>query len=52
MVYLDAYGVQDLETRKPIAKDTVFRLESMTKPIVGVALMMLWEQGNWTLEDT
>jgi CubicO group peptidase (beta-lactamase class C family) len=51
VVYLDAYGVQDLVTRKPVAKDTIFRIASMTKPIVGVAMMMLWEQGKWTLDD-
>jgi CubicO group peptidase (beta-lactamase class C family) len=47
----DAYGVQDLETRKPIARDTIFRIASMTKPIAGVAMMMLWEQGKWSLDD-
>jgi CubicO group peptidase (beta-lactamase class C family) len=51
VVYLDAYGVQDLATKKPVASDTIFRLASMTKPIVGVAMMMLWEQGKWTLDD-
>src|SRR6266571_658344 len=51
VVYLDAYGVQDLTTKKPVRSDTIFRLASMTKPIVGVAMMMLWEQGKWTLED-
>jgi CubicO group peptidase (beta-lactamase class C family) len=51
VVYLDAYGVQDLTTMKPVARDTIFRLASMTKPIVGVAMMMLWEQGKWTLDD-
>jgi CubicO group peptidase (beta-lactamase class C family) len=50
-VYLDAYGVQDLATKKPVRSDTIFRLASMTKPIVGVAMMMLWEQGKWTLDD-
>ncbi len=50
-MYLDAYGVQDLATRKPVTKDTIFRLASMTKPIVGVAMMMLWEEGKWTLDD-
>lgn len=50
VVYLDAYGVQDLAT-KPVTKDTIFRIASMTKPIVGVAMMMLWEQGKWTLDD-
>jgi CubicO group peptidase (beta-lactamase class C family) len=51
VVYLDAYGVQNLATRKPVTKDTIFRIASMTKPIVGVAMMMLWEQGKWTLDD-
>ena len=46
VVYVDAYGVQDLATRKPVASDTIFRLASMTKPIVGAAMMMLWEQGS------
>ncbi|MDA0207678.1 MAG: serine hydrolase [Acidobacteria bacterium] len=51
VVYLDAYGVQDFETKKPVASDTIFRIASMTKPIVGVAMMMLWEQDKWTLDD-
>ena len=51
VVHFDAYGVRDLETRKPVEKDTIFRIASMTKPIVGVAMMMLWEQGKWTLDD-
>ena len=51
VVYRDAYGVQDLTNRKPVGTDTIFRIASMTKPIVGVAMMMLWEQGKWTLDD-
>ena len=51
VVYNDAYGVQDFVTKKPVASDTFFRLASMTKPIVGVAMMMLWEQGKWALDD-
>ena len=51
VVNFDAYGVQDLETKQPVTKDTIFRIASMTKPIVGVAMMMLWEQGKWTLDD-
>jgi len=51
VVYLDAYGVQDLETGKPVASNTIFRLASMTKPIVGVAMMMLWEEGKWNLDE-
>jgi CubicO group peptidase (beta-lactamase class C family) len=51
VVYLDAYGVQDLTTKRPVTSDTIFRLASMTKPIVGVAMMMLWEEGKWALDD-
>jgi CubicO group peptidase (beta-lactamase class C family) len=51
VVHFDAYGVKNLETRAPLTKDTIFRIASMTKPIVGVAMMMLWEEGKWTLDD-
>ena len=51
VVHFDAYGKRDLEAAKPVEKDTIFRIASMTKPIVGVAMMMLWEQGKWTLDD-
>ena len=51
VVHFDAYGVQDLESKRPVTKDTIFRIASMTKPIVGVAMMMLWEEGKWTLDD-
>jgi CubicO group peptidase (beta-lactamase class C family) len=48
---MEAFGYQDLEARKPLAKDSIFRIASMTKPIVGAAMMMLYEQGKWTLDD-
>jgi CubicO group peptidase (beta-lactamase class C family) len=51
VVHFDAYGVQNLETKQPVTKDTIFRIASMTKPIVGVAMMMLWEEGKWSLDD-
>ena len=51
VVMFDAYGYQDLDAKKPMAKDTIFRIASMTKPITGVAMMMLWEQGKWSLDD-
>lgn len=35
----------------PMAEDTIFRIRSMTKPITGVAMMQLWEQGKWKPED-
>jgi CubicO group peptidase (beta-lactamase class C family) len=51
IVHFDAYGVQDLESKRPVTRDTIFRIASMTKPIAGVAMMMLWEEGKWTLDD-
>ena len=51
VVHFDAYGVKDLESKAPVTKDTIFRIASMTKPIVGVAMMMLWEEGKWSLDD-
>ena len=46
-----AYGVQSLATGAPITRDTIFRLYSMSKPITGVAMMMLFEDGRWQLDD-
>jgi CubicO group peptidase (beta-lactamase class C family) len=51
VVMVDSFGYQDLEAKKPLARDTIFRIASMTKPIAGVAMMMLWEEGKWTLDD-
>jgi CubicO group peptidase (beta-lactamase class C family) len=47
----EAHGYQDIAAKTAMAKDTIFRIASMTKPIVGVAMMMLWEEGKWTLDD-
>lgn len=41
------YGDRDVETKTPLAPDTIFRDYSMTKPITGVAMMILFEQGKW-----
>ena len=51
VVAFDSYGYQNLETKTALAKDTIFRIASMTKPIVGVAMMMLFEEGKWKLDD-
>ena len=45
------YGVQDLAAAKPMQKDTIFRIYSMTKPITGVAMMILYEEGKWNPKD-
>jgi CubicO group peptidase (beta-lactamase class C family) len=45
------YGYQDIETGKPMVLDSIFRIQSMTKPITCVALMMLYEHGLFHLND-
>lgn len=44
-------GVRALESGAPIEDDTIYRIYSMTKPITGVAMMMLWEEGKFELDD-
>jgi CubicO group peptidase (beta-lactamase class C family) len=51
VVHFDAYGSRDLAGGAPMQKDTIFRIASMTKPICGAAMMMLWEEGKWKLTD-
>jgi len=51
VVSLDAYGKQDASAPTPMATDSIFRIASMTKPIAGVAMMQLFEQGKWKLDD-
>lgn len=46
-----AYGFQDLEQQTPMRLDTIARIYSMTKPIAGVAMMMLYEEGKWQPSD-
>ncbi len=51
LVHKGTYGWQDLENQVPMAEDTIFRIFSMTKPITGVAMMMLYEEGKFALDD-
>ena len=51
VVHLETYGLMDVERQKPVQLDTIFRFYSMTKPIASVALMMLYEEGRFQLED-
>src|SRR4029453_3709780 len=46
-----AYGYQDLESQTPMKIDTITRIYSMTKPVTGVAMMMLYEEGKWKPTD-
>src|SRR5262249_40592551 len=47
----EAYGLADLESRKPMSKDDLFWIASMSKPITGVAMLMLLEDGKVRLTD-
>lgn len=49
--YFEAVGVQDLQTRTPMTARSLFRIYSMTRPITSVAVMMLIEEGRFTLDD-
>ena len=45
------YGQRDIAAAVPMTKDTIFRDYSMTKPVTGVAMMILYEQGKWLPSD-
>ena len=52
VVHFEQVGQLDKELNKPMTEDAVFRIYSMTKPIICVALMTLYEQGRFQLTDT
>ena len=41
------YGKKDIASGAPMTRDTIFRIFSMTKPVTGVAMMILYEEGKW-----
>ena len=49
VAHFEAYGMMDIEADKPMQKDTIFRIYSMTKPIAAAGVMMLCEEGKLTL---
>ena len=51
IAYWKTVGMADREAGKPMRDDAIFRIYSMTKPIVGVALMTLYEEGKFSLRD-
>ena len=51
IIYSETYGQADREAGKAMTDDAIFRIYSMTKPITGVALMMLYEEGKFRLND-
>ena len=50
-VYFESFGVRDVDSRRPMTADTIFRIYSMSKPITSVAAMMLVEDGKLALDD-
>lgn len=50
-VYFNTFGMADREANVPMARDTLVQIFSMTKPITGVALLTLYEQGKIDLDD-
>lgn len=51
VVYERAWGVRDVAARTPLRMDDLFRLASQTKAITSVAVMMLWEEGRFGLDE-
>ena len=51
VAYVKAQGLMDVERNKPVCRDTIFRIYSMTKPITSIAMMQLYEQGRFLLDD-
>ncbi len=51
IAHFETHGLMDLESKKPMAKDAIFRIMSMTKPVVGVSVLMCMEEGKVRLND-
>src|ERR1700691_5490652 len=51
VVHLEAHGLADIEAKKPMSKDSLFWIMSMTKPVVGTATLMMMEDGKLRLTD-
>ena len=50
-VYFGTAGMADRNAKRPMRRDTIVQIFSMTKPVTGVALMQLWERGKFRLDD-
>jgi CubicO group peptidase (beta-lactamase class C family) len=51
VAYHEAFGLMDIESKKPMVKDGIFEIMSMTKPVIGVATLMMMEEGKVRLQD-
>lgn len=51
IAYFETFGSENPRTAAAMRKDSIFRIYSMTKPVVSVAVMMLWEEGRFDIDD-
>src|SRR5919202_439465 len=51
VVHYQAHGLMDIETNRAMQPDAIFRIASMTKPVTGVAVLMMMEEGKLRLND-
>ena len=51
LAFAETYGKADVERNKPVRPDTIYRIYSMTKPLTSTAIMMLYEEGRFQLDD-
>lgn len=51
IIYYKAFGMADNESKRPLKRDDIFRIASQTKAVTSTAVMMLWEQGKFSLDD-
>ena len=51
LIYFENYGFSEISSKKELDDNDIFRIASMTKPIVSIGLMMLYEQGKFNLND-
>jgi CubicO group peptidase (beta-lactamase class C family) len=51
VIAFNAVGQKDVRKADPVQKDSIFRIYSMTKPLTGLAMMMLYEEGKWRIDD-
>ncbi|MDE0636425.1 MAG: serine hydrolase [Candidatus Poribacteria bacterium] len=51
IAHFETIGMQDIENKKPVEPDTIFRIYSMSKPITSVAVMVLYDEGHLKLDD-
>lgn len=51
ILYHNAFGLQDVANKKPMQKESIFRIASMTKPVTSASVMLLVEQGKLKLDD-